>query len=186
MLVVKLGGSLLTSGWLKLCLDKLEQRCAVERIVIVPGGGVFADKVRDLQKTFRFNDNIAHEMAILAMQQMALLIKGLKPNFELTGSASEISTQLNHKLCNIWSPTVAELDRAGIKSSWDVTSDSLSAWLANKLGAEELILVKSVTIPNNFDVLKLAQSKIVDASLQDFTHQTAFKLTILHAKDFVS
>lgn len=186
MIVVKLGGSLLTSGWLKPCLEKLERCYTGKRAVIVPGGGVFAGMVRNLQQEFRFNDSIAHGMAILAMQQMALLIKGLKPDFVLAESTGKINSSLANKVIAIWSPALAELDSAGIRQSWDVTSDSLSAWLAEKLGAEELILVKSVTITKNFDVLKLAQAKIVDASFHDFTRQAAFKLTILHAEDFVS
>ena len=187
MIVVKLGGSLLKSGWLLPCLDKLiDEKYAAQGVVVVPGGGVFADQVRDLQQEFHFNDSIAHNMAILAMQQMALFIKGLKTDFALTGSTCRISSIINKTNIVIWSPALAELDSAGIKSTWDITSDSLSAWLAAKLMADELILIKSVTIDKNSDVSKLVRAKIVDESFTEFTLQAAFKLTILHAKDFVS
>ena len=37
---------------------------------------------------------------------------------------------------------------ASIPQTWDVTSDSLSAWLARELGAASLVLVKSVPVPD--------------------------------------
>ena len=86
----------------------------------------------------------------------------------------------------IWSPDVSELDRAGIPSSWDITSDSLAAWLAKALGADELLLVKSGNIDADFDVLKLVQEQVVDSSFYKFTHQTSFSLTIVNAEKFVS
>jgi 5-(aminomethyl)-3-furanmethanol phosphate kinase len=186
VIVFKLGGSLLNSGWLVPCLDKIDRSYASQPIVIVPGGGIFADQVRALQQQFRFDDHAAHHMAILAMQQMALLIKALKPGFVLADSIAGIGSIINNKHTAIWSPTLAELDSAGIKPTWDITSDSLSAWLAESLQTDELVLVKSVTITNNFNVLKLAQEKVVDASFPEFTRQAAFKLSILQAQDFVS
>lgn len=186
MIVFKLGGSLLNSDWLLPCLDKIERNYVSQPAVIVPGGGIFADQVRDLQQQFRFDDQSAHHMAILAMQQMAVLIKALKPYFVLADSIAAIRSTLNQKNLAIWSPGLAELDSAGIKPTWDITSDSLSAWLAASLQADALVLVKSVTITNNFNVLKLAQEKVVDASFPEFTRQAAFKLSILHAQDFVS
>ncbi|MCK5871864.1 MAG: uridylate kinase, partial [Methylococcales bacterium] len=63
-------------------------------IVIVAGGGLFADHVRQTQKKWCFNETIAHEMAILAMQQMALLFKGLQPTFQCIDSVDHIKLQI--------------------------------------------------------------------------------------------
>ena len=81
MIVVKLGGSLSQSDALIKCLNSIEQRYAGSAVVIVPGGGAFADQVRMAQQHWQFNDETAHRMAILAMQQMALLMNGLKDEF---------------------------------------------------------------------------------------------------------
>ncbi|MEQ1543507.1 uridylate kinase [Methyloglobulus sp.] len=186
MIVIKLGGSLATSGMLQPCLDKIERSYQGRAVVIVPGGGVFADQVRQLQQPWRFDDRTAHLMALLAMQQMALVMNALKPYFAVAASIAECSKQINKKGIAIWSPDVAELDKAGIPSSWEITSDSLSAWLAKTLVADELILVKSVNIEPNFDVLKLVQQQIVDVSFHKFTQQTSFKLNIVNAEEFVS
>ena len=63
--VVKLGGSFAGSVELPAWLDALA-RCA-GRVVVVPGGGPFAEAVRAAQPKMRFDDHAAHRMAVLAM-----------------------------------------------------------------------------------------------------------------------
>lgn len=186
MIIIKLGGSLLASEKILPCLEKIERSHHEKSTVIVPGGGVFADQVRQAQQQWQFDDRTAHQMALCAMKQMALLIKALKPEFTLFDSVADFRNAENHNRISIWSPEVAELDKAGIPSSWAVTSDSLSAWLANSLSAEELIVVKSVKIDVNFDLLKLAQLQVVDSSFIKYTQQTAFKINIVDAENFLS
>lgn len=186
MIVVKLGGSLCNSGKLKACLDKVEYLRQHSAIVVVPGGGVFADQVRKMQRQWQFSDQAAHGMAILAMQQMALLFNALKPQFKILQRVDAIRTQSKPHTASIWSPDVLELDKAGIPPSWTVTSDSLSAWLAKTLVAQELILVKSVNIDVNFDVRKLVRDQVVDASFAEYSQQANFKLNIINAENFLS
>ncbi len=184
MKVIKLGGSLAASGNLQQCLDKIEHSDQDRAVVIVPGGGVFAEQVRIAQQQWRFDDRTAHRMAILAMQQMALLFNALKPGFILVGSIAELRNQ-GHQNRIIWVPNVAELDQAGIPSSWEITSDSLAAWLANSLQAEELILVKSVNIEPDDNMRKLIEDQVVDISFCEFTRQASFKIRIVNAETFV-
>ncbi|WP_411727433.1 uridylate kinase [Methyloglobulus sp.] len=186
MIVIKLGGSLMASGKLQQCLDKIEHCCQDKAVVIVPGGGVFADQVRYAQQQWHFDDRAAHLMAILAMQQMALLFNGIKPHFLIAASIDELGKSISQPGVTIWSPDIIELDKAGIPPSWDITSDSLSAWIAKTLGADELILVKSVNIDADFDVLKLVQQQLVDVSFYEFIKQTSFKVNVVHAEDFLS
>ncbi len=47
----------------------------------------------------------------------------------------------------VWSPTRAVLMAKDIPWSWDVTADSLAAWLAKRIGAKRLLLVKQVAPP---------------------------------------
>lgn len=186
MIIIKLGGSLASSALLKNCLDKVENDYQGRAVIIVPGGGAFADQVRYAQQRWKFDDKTAHHMAILSMQQMALLLKALKPRFTIAATTAELSVLLKLQEFAIWSPDIVELDNAGVQSSWDITSDSLSAWLAKTLSANELILVKSVKIDSDLDVLKLVQQKIVDESFYKFTQHTSFKINIVHAEDFIS
>lgn len=184
MIVVKLGGSLAESDALIKCLNRVEQNCRHGEVVIVPGGGAFAGQVRLAQQHWQFDDQIAHRMAILAMQQMALLFKGLKSHFAIAGSLTEIQQQLNLQKIVIWSPDIIELDNAGIQATWDITSDSLAVWLAGILSARELILVKSAMIDPGLSLHELAERNIVDTAFCDFAARSSFKISIVNAVIF--
>jgi len=186
MIVIKLGGSLVSSSRIQACLDKIERAPFDKQVVIVPGGGVFAEQVRQVQQQWRFDDRTAHLMAVLAMQQMALLFRALKPRFAICGSIADIREQVSQNGIVIWSPDANELDKACIQSTWDVSSDSLSAWLAEALGAAELMLVKSVKIDGAFDVLNLVQRQVVDASFLTFAQHRSFKLNVVYVEEFIS
>jgi aspartokinase-like uncharacterized kinase len=186
MIVVKLGGSLAESDALIKCLNSVEQNYPHGEVVIVPGGGAFADQVRLAQQHWQFDDQTAHRMAILAMQQMALLFKGLKSQFAIAGSLTDIHQQLNLQKIVIWSPDIIELDNAGIQATWNITSDSLAAWLAEILSVRELILVKSAIIDSGLSLQELAERNIVDSAFCDFVARSSFKVSIVNAIDICS
>src|SRR5260370_40673337 len=69
----------------------------------------------------------------------------------------------------VWLPTPMALGAAEIPPSWDVTSDSLAAWLAGKIGAERLVLVKQVEpASGTARVADLAERGIVDRAFAKF------------------
>jgi len=184
MIIVKLGGSLSRSDTLVKCLNSVEQKYPDRAVVIVPGGGAFADQVRLAQHRWQFDDKTAHRMAILAMQQMAFLIKGLKGNFSIARSVTDIRKKLHQQKTVIWSPDIVELDNAAIQASWDITSDSLAAWLAMALSARELILVKSAMIDENLSLQQLAKQNIVDEGFCDFVMRATFKIQVISQQHF--
>lgn len=168
MLVVKLGGSLLGTPELQIWLDILARE-GDGRVVIVPGGGVFADAVRVAQKVGNFNDATAHHAALLAMDQFGLVMEGLQPELATAASELEISERSWQHRAIVWLPSRMVLADDDIPKSWDVTSDSLAAWLTAKLGAEELILVKySDTIDTRFTVPQLISKNVLDPSFDQF------------------
>lgn len=182
MIIIKLGGSLSYSDALINSLNVVESDYQGRAVVIVPGGGAFADQVRLAQQHWQFDDATAHHMAILAMQQMALMFKGLKPGFAMADNVQAIQYQLNRQQTVIWSPNIVELDNAGIPASWDITSDSLAAWLAKTLSATELILIKSAAIDINLTLRQLVEQNIVDKAFCDFVAQAPFKTRIINAQ----
>ncbi|MDO9049817.1 MAG: uridylate kinase [Methylobacter sp.] len=184
MIIIKLGGSLSRSDALIKCLNTVEKNYQGRAVVIVPGGGAFADQVRLAQQHWQFDDNTAHHMALLAMQQMALMFNGLKPGFAIAHTVEAIQEQLDRQKTVIWSPDIIELDNAGIQASWDITSDSLAAWLAKTLSATELILIKSAAIDTNLSPQQLAEQNIVDKAFYDFVAQAAFKIQIINVQSW--
>lgn len=179
--VVKLGGSLLGSPevmrrWLR------EIAAGGGRLVVVPGGGPFADAVRMAQRRLGFDDGTAHRMALLAMEQCGLLLASLQPALVPAGSVDAIREALRRGRVPVWMPWRAAADAAGIRESWDVTSDSLAAWLARELGATALWLVKACPIPVQ-DPTALAAMGVVDASFPGFCAAARYALRVVGAAD---
>jgi aspartokinase-like uncharacterized kinase len=141
MWVVKIGGSLIDSPYLRGWLELLAARGG-GRVVIVPGGGPFAVAVRAAQARWQFNDAAAHQMALLAMAQYAHLLMSLCPQLQPATSRPEIDRMLQAGRVPVWLPVAMAADAGDISKSWEVTSDSLALWLAGQLGAHRLVLVK--------------------------------------------
>jgi 5-(aminomethyl)-3-furanmethanol phosphate kinase len=137
--VVKLGGSHATGPYLKDWLAAIAAEAG--SIVIVPGGGPFADAVRTAQASMGFNDPAAHAMAMMAMTQFGCALRSLNPTLTLAASRSAILRALKDGKVPVWSP--GPMARAAaLPETWDLTSDSLAAWLAGALGAGRLLLLK--------------------------------------------
>ena len=164
--VVKLGGSLLAAPavlrrWLRLLAD------AGGRLVVVPGGGPFADAVRTAQRTVGFDDRTAHRMALLAMQQYGLLLASLEPRLVPAETMGAVRGALRRRHVAIWFPARLVAEAVEFDESWEVTSDSLAAWLALKLGASALWLLKSCAVPVQ-NPARLAEAAVVDAAFPRF------------------
>jgi dihydroneopterin aldolase len=138
--VVKLGGSLAFSIHLRPWLDALAE--AAGEFVLVAGGGPFADAVRMAQPKIGFDDVAAHHMALLAMEQFGRALASLNPALVLADSLAAIRRVLRARKVPVWSPTRMVLAERDIPASWDVTADSLAAWLAIRIGAKRLLMIK--------------------------------------------
>ena len=141
--VIKLGGSLMQSSELCYWLDTIQSLATKSNIIIVPGGGEFADKVREMQASLRFDDQIAHRLAMLAMSQYGYLLAGLNQNFHIVEGLESLLSSLDKSIPLLWLPTDLLQNNSEIPASWDYTSDSIALWLATKLTANSLILVKA-------------------------------------------
>jgi 5-(aminomethyl)-3-furanmethanol phosphate kinase len=141
--VVKLGGSFAFSRHLRDWIAALAI-CA-GRVVIVPGGGPFADTVRSAQRRMGFGDRAAHEMAILAMEQFGRALASLDTRLSPADTVEAIRGDLDAGRVPVWMPARLALRADDIAPpSWELTSDSLAAWLAARIGARRLFLVKHV------------------------------------------
>jgi dihydroneopterin aldolase len=164
--VVKLGGSFAFSTGLRDWIDALAT-CA-GRIVIVPGGGPFADAVRSAQSKMGFNDEAAHKMALLAMEQYGRALLSFNTILSDADSEDAIRSDLAIGRVPVWMPARMVSAAADIAPSWDVTSDSLAAWLAGRIGAARLFLVKHVALPTGPARCEdLAATGIID---REFAH----------------
>ncbi len=95
--VVKLGGSHARSPWLTDWLRAIAEDA--RRVVVVPGGGPFADAVRDLQPVMGFDDAAAHDMGLLAMAQYGRALASLAEAFVLADTLDAIEAALESAAC---------------------------------------------------------------------------------------
>lgn len=146
MWVVKLGGSLQDSACLK---DWLQVFAAHGggKMVLVPGGGKYADKVRQEQILTGFSDGRAHALAIGAMEQFARDLCRFEPRLKPFSRREQLPEILRTGGIPVWLPSAMVVGRPAIPETWDVTSDSLALWLAGEIRARALVLIKSAAMP---------------------------------------
>src|SRR5215467_9330437 len=161
--VIKLGGSVVRAGDLSAWLDAIS--AAPRPIVVVPGGGALADEVRACQARLGFPEKVGHEMALLAMNQLALAVAGLRQGFAVGTTEAELRAAFERGDVAVWAPYGLIAGRADVEPSWRMTSDSLALWLAARIGAPRCFLIKSIkreaTAAN---AAELSRAGIVDAA----------------------
>ncbi len=143
--VIKVGGSLAEDPIsLRILCYELSKLAKRYRILIVPGGGKLADVVREFDGKFVLSSNTSHKMAILCMDQFGLLISEITPNSRATYSLSEAKVFSKSGALPIFLPSKLMFREDPLEHSWDVTSDSIAAYIALKIRAKRLILVTDV------------------------------------------
>ena len=170
MWVIKLGGSLLSSGSLREWLSIIVEFGA-GKIVIVPGGGIFADQIRDAQLKWKFDDKAAHQMALLAMEQYTHVLQSYAPDLSLSDSIEGIEKATTLNQVPVWLPFKMINTCQDVSANWNLTSDSLALWLAGKLNAEHVILVKSLN-SNNLNARQLSESDMADKDFPVFVKKS--------------
>lgn len=179
MWLVKLGGSLMESAELQSWLGVLAS-FGGGRVVIVPGGGAFSNQVRRAQDVWGFDNRIAHRMAILAMEQYGLMMTGIRSDLRLASSPAEMERALREAAVPVWLPTAMALASPELPESWDLTSDSLAAWLANRTKAKMLVLVKPVQPPENAIAAdKLSALGLVDPLFPEIAAQGNYEIRLM-------
>jgi aspartokinase-like uncharacterized kinase len=112
------------------------------RVAIVPGGGAFADTVREAYARVHLSETAAHWMAVLAMDQYAHLLADRMRNSTLVSIPSELDPVLQSGRVPIVAPFAWLRKTDALPHGWHVTSDSIAAWIAGQVCATRLVLVK--------------------------------------------
>ena len=146
-------------------------------LVLVPGGGPFADAVRAAQQAIGFDDPTAHRMALLAMNQFAAALASLASRLVPAYDFLSIRTALTADRVPVWCPWPMLCGTPDIPESWDVTSDSLALWLAARLDAARLVLVKHRV------ALSLSEPGLVDAAFAGFRPAFAGEIALAGPDD---
>lgn len=130
--VLKIGGSLFDAA--PEILRGVESTGA--DVLVVPGGGRFADLVRAVYRERGLSEEAAHWMAVLAMEEYAYYLSD-KTGIELT------SLLVKKKGIRIVLPYEILRRHDDLPHSWDVTSDTIAAWMAYQAGSK---LIKATDV----------------------------------------
>jgi aspartokinase-like uncharacterized kinase len=126
-------------------------------------------------------------MAVLAMDQYAWLLVGLRQTLVPAITEAAIQCVMEEAKTPVWVPSRMILDQPDIPQNWGVTSDSLAAWLTLKLGAEQLVLVKSVSHEKTgMSPSELQRKGIVDDAFPAFVKDARYSVHVLGRDDYHS
>jgi dihydroneopterin aldolase len=183
--VIKIGGSCAVS------LDLRRWAATVAacggRAIVVPGGGPFADAVRAAQPRMGFDDAAAHHMAMLGMEQFGRALASFDGRLAVADSMAGLRRALADDKVPVWLPARMAMTAADIPASWQVTSDSLAAWLAGKLRAARLLLLKQVELsPQPVTANELAERGILDPAFPRFLQASGVAAFILGPADHMA
>jgi hypothetical protein len=143
-IVIKIGGSLSAGGNLHLLMQTVAALAHDHNILVVPGGGGFADTIRYYYRKYHLSEITSHHMAILAMDQFGLLLHDITPHSQPVRAISEARQALAHKQLPILLPSTLLFNLDPLPHSWSVTSDSLAAYITRIIKARMLVLMKDV------------------------------------------
>ncbi len=157
-------------------------------IALVPGGSEFADLVKDLQARVGFNDDIAHWMAIKAMEVYGSYISNAFPDIikEVTNLREVMEKQGKIPLIMPYE-VIRRFDE--LPHSWSVTSDSIALYLTYKLSFDMTILAKVIDgialngkIVRRIRVIELKDMDIVDTYIKALIEMTGKNVAIFNAR----
>ncbi|MEC9189674.1 MAG: hypothetical protein VX520_10700 [Planctomycetota bacterium] len=181
--IVKLGGSLLDFPNLTLNFHHwLTQETAGRHIVIV-GGGQMVEEIRQRQVALSWSDEDCHERALMTMRDNSQ-IAAKRLDLPWTDDQASLHRWINDQAIPLKpkekgtipskvatlifdSSAMASVDLS-LPKCWDLTSDSLAAWFAHRIGARELILLKSRGAPKGWRPLSQGFEDWVDPLFPKF------------------
>ena len=133
--VVKIGGSLFPN-------DAIEVAKTIEgtKSLIVIGGGEFANLIRKYDEELSLSLEITHKTAIDSMDILAKLVDDKVKSTKLVTSIEEARKISNNGLTPILLTSYLLEENDPFEASWDVTSDSIAAYISHLINAKLLIV----------------------------------------------
>lgn len=157
-IIVKIGGKILENK------ENLESTIAqfkyiyendiVQKIIIIPGGGTYANFVRRIDEKISIGDELSHWMAIFAMNCNGIELSQKYNDIKYFDNLGELKKS-NERIV-IFLPYDFINQRDELPHSWSVTSDSITLYFAHQLGLKDCFLIKDIDgiISNKNEILR--------------------------------
>ena len=166
VVVVKVGGSLLDWPELPGRLSAYLESRRADRLVVIVGGGRFADALRALDALQGLGEARSHALALRVLDLTAHLLASLLPGLAAVDDLDDLPSAWSSGLVPVLAPRrfLDADDRSPdpLPHAWTTTTDAIAARVAVRLEAEELALLKSVSLPNGCDRAEAARLGLVD------------------------
>lgn len=133
--VVKLGGSLFPDDAIEFC-----KALAGKKVLIICGGGEFANKIREYDKEIKFSNSAAHKTAILCMDILGILLADKVEETKAVYSIEDAKKALDEGKIPVLLPSKLLEYIDPLEHSWNVTSDSISVYISWLLKTKILIV----------------------------------------------
>lgn len=178
--VVKVGGSLLDWPLLPKALTRWLAEQSAGTSVLICGGGKLVDQMRERFRLVGGSDEAADRSAIRFMCRNVWSLARHLGRLKVISDYDDLSTKIKRRRSRqilvfdaetLLGAREAKLNARDLPRDWTVTSDSIAAWLAELLEADELVLLKSASRPAG-GFKELAAAGYVD----DFFPQAAERL----------
>jgi 5-(aminomethyl)-3-furanmethanol phosphate kinase len=152
MSVIKVGGGLaaIPHALDRVCAE-LTRVSQDHRLLVVPGGGLFADAVREFERGVGTSSDAAHWMAILAMDQYAYVLADRILGAVLVEEPGAVGETVSLGQAGVLAPSRWMRSADVLPHSWEATSDSIAAFVAGALDAARLILIKPTMTGETLD-----------------------------------
>ncbi len=132
--VVKIGGSLFPDYAINLA-----QELVGEDLLVVCGGGILANQIREYHEKLNFTPTASHRTAILCMDILGQLLADKIKGAKAVKSLDEVKITLNSGKLPVLIPSLLLEYLDPLEHSWRVTSDSIALYLSHLLEAKLLI-----------------------------------------------
>lgn len=176
MVVIKIGGSLKSTIYIKKWIDEIKLNRNTSFLLIF-GGGEYANNIRIEQKEKEYSDLKAHEYAIEAMNKYTKENLIYLENFKIVKSIYDIKNCYKNKKNFVWMPSVKEVNSFNIPRNWDATSDSIALAISEKIKSP-LLIIKSL----RFNKKKYINSFFLKKNIVD----KYFSENYLHSQNKIS
>jgi len=171
----KLGGSLFDLPDLG---DRLTEvfREEASRVLVLAGGGPFAEAIRVRQQTDGLTDGVAHRFAIAAMGQSARWFVGSRTDTVLVPDTNSAENAWGETLSSIAvidpEPLLNQVrfrPDGVLTEDWRTTSDAIATWIAHRWPVKRLVFLKSVGCDRNELSLRDIERAVAETRLDPIT-----------------
>lgn len=143
-----------------------------------------ANEVRSCQQQLGFGDPTAHRMALLAMDQLAWAVAGMRSGLNVVATEDALHEAIDRGQVAVWAPYTLISERSDVEANWRLTSDSLALWLAGRLGARSCYLIKSIARKSaSLDAAQLVREGVVDEAFPAMLAETGVPTSLLGRGD---